>query len=93
MACREWHGISEIYLNLTRSVGCLHHFAWKANSSEVGPPTLATASLLWWHLLRHHLHFKATMWTPTNCPGCRDLCEKPMRPHHRLSFWSLVPAS
>ncbi|KAL4433026.1 hypothetical protein ABPG77_006453 [Micractinium sp. CCAP 211/92] len=30
----EWHGISEIYLNLTRSVGCLHHFAWKANSSE-----------------------------------------------------------
>ncbi len=36
LACREWHGISEIYLNLTRSVGCLHHFAWKANSSEVG---------------------------------------------------------
>ncbi|PSC75577.1 hypothetical protein C2E20_1509 [Micractinium conductrix] len=30
----EWHGISEIYLNLTRSVGGLHHFAWKANSSE-----------------------------------------------------------
>lgn len=32
----EWQGISEIYLNLTRSVGCVHHFAWKANSSEVG---------------------------------------------------------
>lgn len=31
----EWQGISEIYLNLTRSVGCVHHFAWKANSSEV----------------------------------------------------------
>lgn len=31
----EWHGISEVYLNLTRSVGCVHHFAWKANSSEV----------------------------------------------------------
>jgi hypothetical protein len=33
----EWRGISEIYLNLTRSVGSLHHFAWKANSSEVRP--------------------------------------------------------
>lgn len=32
----EWRGISEIYLNLTRSVGSVHHFAWKANSSEVG---------------------------------------------------------
>ena len=32
----EWQGISEVYLNLTRSVGCVHHFAWKANSSEVG---------------------------------------------------------
>ncbi|KAL4858773.1 Translation initiation factor IF-2 [Chlorella vulgaris] len=30
----EWRGISEIYLNLTRSVGSVHHFAWKANSSE-----------------------------------------------------------
>ena len=32
----EWRGISEIYVNLTRSVGAVHHFAWKANSSEVG---------------------------------------------------------
>jgi capsular polysaccharide biosynthesis protein len=32
----EWRGISEIYMNLTRSVGSVHHFAWKANSSEVG---------------------------------------------------------
>lgn len=31
----EWRGISEVYLNLTRSTGHLHHFAWKANSSEV----------------------------------------------------------
>ncbi|EFN55147.1 hypothetical protein CHLNCDRAFT_134237 [Chlorella variabilis] len=30
----EWRGISEIYVNLTRSVGAVHHFAWKANSSE-----------------------------------------------------------
>ena len=32
----EWRGLSEVYRNLTRSVGSLHHFAWKANSSEVG---------------------------------------------------------
>jgi hypothetical protein len=32
----EWQGISEVYRNLSASVGSVHHFAWKANSSEVG---------------------------------------------------------
>ena len=31
----EWQGISEVYRNLSASVGSVHHFAWKANSSEV----------------------------------------------------------
>jgi len=43
----EWRGISEIYLNLTRSVGCLHHFAWKANSSDVSGQA-AVVVAVWW---------------------------------------------
>ena len=26
----DWRGISEIYVNLTRSIGDVHHFAWRA---------------------------------------------------------------
>lgn len=29
----EWQGISEIYVNMTRSMGDVHHFAWKADSA------------------------------------------------------------
>lgn len=28
----EWQGISRAYLNLTRSLGDVHHFAWRAGS-------------------------------------------------------------
>ena len=30
----EWKGLSEIYLNLTRSLGGIHHFAWRATSAQ-----------------------------------------------------------
>lgn len=30
----EWKGISQIYLNLTRSLGDIHHFAWRAPSAQ-----------------------------------------------------------
>lgn len=26
----EWKGISEVYVNITQSVGDIHHFAWRA---------------------------------------------------------------
>jgi hypothetical protein len=26
----EWKGVSKIYVNLTRSVGVIHHIAWRA---------------------------------------------------------------
>lgn len=26
----EWKGISEVYVNVTSSVGDIHHFAWRA---------------------------------------------------------------
>ncbi|KAK9806815.1 hypothetical protein WJX72_003692 [[Myrmecia] bisecta] len=26
----EWRGVSEIYVNITRSIGDIHHFAWRA---------------------------------------------------------------
>lgn len=26
----EWKGISEVYVNITKSVGDIHHFAWRA---------------------------------------------------------------
>jgi hypothetical protein len=50
----EWQGISEIYLNLTRSVGCVHHFAWKANSSE-------------WVVYLEPEDAKYSHWTPDEC--------------------------
>lgn len=50
----EWHGISEIYLNLTRSVGTLHHFAWKANSSE-------------WVMYLEKEDAKYSHWTAAEC--------------------------
>ena len=28
----EWQGISRAYLNLTRTLGDVHHFAWRAGS-------------------------------------------------------------
>ena len=30
----EWRGISEVYVNITRSVGDIHHFAWRAEESR-----------------------------------------------------------
>lgn len=30
----EWRGLSQIYLNLTRSMGDIHHFAWRAMSPQ-----------------------------------------------------------
>ena len=28
----EWKGISQLYFNITRSLGDVHHFAWRAGS-------------------------------------------------------------
>lgn len=30
----EWKGISTLYCNITGSVGDIHHFAWRAQSSK-----------------------------------------------------------
>ena len=30
----EWRGISEVYVNITRSVGDIHHYAWRAEESR-----------------------------------------------------------
>ena len=50
----EWHGISEIYVNLTRSMGDVHHFAWKAGSPE-------------WALYAEKGDAKYADWTPEEC--------------------------
>lgn len=58
----EWHGISEIYLNLTRSVGGLHHFAWKANSSEVRQGSVRVVLCR----LAQHSPLRCAAWLPAS---------------------------
>lgn len=74
LACREWHGISEIYLNLTRSVGRLHHFAWKANSSEVRRPSRSADGS---HGLRCEGLLSCTVWLCA-LPTCTRVLRAPL---------------
>eukprot|EP00198_Chlamydomonas_reinhardtii_P008302 XP_001697639.1 predicted protein [Chlamydomonas reinhardtii] len=50
----EWLGISKLYYNITRTVGDIHHFAWRPTD----------------HLLAHYDHENYTRyapWTPEEC--------------------------
>ena len=50
----EWQGISEIYVNVTRSMGDVHHFAWRARSPD-------------WVLYATEDDVKYAHWTPEEC--------------------------
>lgn len=50
----EWKGISKIYVNLTRSLGDVHHLAWRATHPK-------------WAVYSNADHARYAEWTPEEC--------------------------
>ncbi len=50
----EWKGISKIYVNLTRSLGDIHHLAWRATHPK-------------WAVYSNADHARYAEWTPEEC--------------------------
>jgi hypothetical protein len=56
----EWKGISKIYVNLTRSLGDVHHLAWRATHPK-------------WAVYGSADHSRYSEWTPEECNSWCEL--------------------
>ena len=50
----EWKGISQLYHNITRSIGDIHHFAWRAAEPK-------------WATYDNEDEARYSYWTPEEC--------------------------
>ena len=56
----EWKGVSRIYKNITRSMGDIHHFAWRAKHPK-------------WAVYPSEHEARYAEWTAEECASRSDL--------------------